>query len=51
MTLEDIRDTQDDFVRCATAVRAAGGDGVEIHAGNGYLFDQFHHSNSEYCNE
>ncbi|WVR08415.1 hypothetical protein IAU60_005470 [Kwoniella sp. DSM 27419] len=45
MTVEEIQATQDDFVKAALASREAGFDGLEIHAGNGYLFDQFHHSN------
>lgn len=51
MTAADIERTQEDFVRSAEAAMAAGCDGVEIHAGNGYLFDQFHHTNSTslYC--
>ncbi|KAL7418602.1 hypothetical protein Q5752_007060 [Cryptotrichosporon argae] len=45
MDADDIARVQDEFVRCARAAREVGFDGVEIHAGNGYLFDQFHHSN------
>lgn len=45
MTPQDIVATQDDFVRAAVMARDAGFDGIEIHAGNGYLFDQYHHSN------
>jgi 2,4-dienoyl-CoA reductase-like NADH-dependent reductase (Old Yellow Enzyme family) len=48
MTVSDIRTTQDDFVKAAIAARQAGCDGVELHAGNGYLFDQFLHDNSEF---
>lgn len=46
MTVDDIMKTQDDFVQAAVNARNCGFDGVEVHAGNGYLFDQFHHSNS-----
>ncbi|WVQ94021.1 hypothetical protein IAU59_001099 [Kwoniella sp. CBS 9459] len=45
MTVEDIEKTQDEFVSAALKAREVGFDGIEIHAGNGYLFDQFHHSN------
>jgi 2,4-dienoyl-CoA reductase-like NADH-dependent reductase (Old Yellow Enzyme family) len=47
MTSEDISATQDDFVQAAINAISAGCDGIEIHAGNGYLFDQFHHSNGK----
>jgi N-ethylmaleimide reductase len=39
-TLE-IRGIVDDFRRAAVNAKAAGFDGVEIHAANGYLIDQF----------
>lgn len=35
MTVDDIQQTQQDFVRAAKRAIAAGCDGVEIHAGNG----------------
>ncbi|WVF66406.1 hypothetical protein IAT40_001146 [Kwoniella sp. CBS 6097] len=45
MSVEDIQQTQDEFVSAAVKARKVGFDEIEIHAGNGYLFDQFHHSN------
>lgn len=41
MTKEDIRQAQEEFVRAALNAIKAGFDGVEIHAANGYLADQF----------
>ena len=48
MSKADIEQTQDDFVQAAVNAINVGFDGIEVHAGNGYLFDQFHHSNSEF---
>jgi 2,4-dienoyl-CoA reductase-like NADH-dependent reductase (Old Yellow Enzyme family) len=41
MTTADIDFAVDGFVATADRARAAGFDGVEIHAANGYLLDQF----------
>ncbi len=41
MTLEDINQVQDAFVRAAERAQAAGFDGVEILASAGYLITQF----------
>ena len=41
MTLEDIQATIEDYRKAAENAREAGFDGVEIHAANGYLLDQF----------
>jgi len=41
MTLEEIKTTVQQFGEAAARVRAAGLDGVELHANNGYLITQF----------
>jgi N-ethylmaleimide reductase len=46
LNLSEIPRVIDDFRRAATMAMAAGFDGVEIHAANGYLVDQFLRSNS-----
>lgn len=46
MSEEDIRQTISDFVHAAIHAMEAGFDGIEIHAANGYLIDQFLRSNS-----
>jgi len=45
MTIEDIKNTVDDYAHAAKSAIAAGFDGVEIHGANGYLIDQFISSN------
>jgi len=40
-TLFEISELKSDFVHAAEAAMEAGFDGVEIHAANGYLIDQF----------
>ncbi|MBN1800090.1 MAG: alkene reductase [Candidatus Lokiarchaeota archaeon] len=41
MTLEDIKQTAQDFKNGAKNALEAGFDGVEVHSSNGYLFHQF----------
>jgi N-ethylmaleimide reductase len=41
MTIEDIKQTVLDFKNGAKNAIAAGFDGVELHAANGYLLHQF----------
>ena len=41
LTAADVAGLIDDFTQCAVNARAAGFDGIEIHAGNGYLPEQF----------
>ncbi|RJS93611.1 alkene reductase [Salinisphaera sp. Q1T1-3] len=41
LTTDEIVDLVSDFARAARTAIDAGFDGVEIHAANGYLFDQF----------
>jgi N-ethylmaleimide reductase len=46
LSLTEIRLTIEDYGRAAANAKAAGFDGVEIHAANGYLIDQFLKSKS-----
>lgn len=46
MTLADIRSTRDEYVQAARNAMEAGFDGVELHAANGYLLEQFIRPNS-----
>ncbi len=41
LTAEEIKEVQQDFVNAANRAISAGFDGVEIHAANGFLIDQF----------
>lgn len=41
LTANGIQETLEDFRRAAANAKQAGFDGVEIHAANGYLIDQF----------
>lgn len=41
LTIEEIKETVKDYVNAAKLCKEAGFDGIEIHAANGYLIDQF----------
>ncbi len=41
MTLQDIEQTENEYVQAAKNAIEAGFDGVELHGANGYLIDQF----------
>ena len=41
LNISEIRGIVEDYRKAATRAKAAGFDGVELHAGNGYLLDQF----------
>lgn len=51
LTLSDIKETLADYRAAASNAKAAGFDGVEIHAANGYLIDQFLRSGSNQRND
>ncbi|MGQ8366759.1 alkene reductase [Glaciecola sp. 1036] len=46
MTIEDIKSTIEDYRTAAANAKDAGFDGVEVHAANGYLINQFLDSRS-----
>lgn len=48
MTIEDIKQTVQDFKNGASNALKAGFDGIEIHAANGYLFHQFFNGTSNH---
>ena len=48
LTLQGIQEIVQDYRQAARNALEAGMDGVEIHAGNGYLLDQFINSNSNH---
>lgn len=48
MTLEEIKQTVEDFKNGAKNAMEAGFDGVEIHSSNGYLFHQFFNTSSNH---
>lgn len=51
MTLEDIEQAKNEFVQAAKNAIIAGFDGIEIHAANGYLLEQFLNPNSNTRND
>lgn len=48
LALGEISEVVEDYRRAARAAMDAGFDGVEVHAANGYLIDQFLRSNSNH---
>ncbi|PZD79221.1 alkene reductase [Mesonia sp. K7] len=51
MTLADIKQTIEEYKTAAVNAMAAGFDGVEIHASNGYLLHQFFVTSSNHRND
>lgn len=41
LTIEEIEETIQDYVKAAKLSKEAGFDGIEVHGANGYLLDQF----------
>jgi len=48
LSLEEIKNLHSIYRRAALNAKEAGFDGVELHAANGYLFDQFFHESSNH---
>ena len=51
MTVADIKRTVADYKKAAINAKAAGFDGIEVHAANGYLINQFLDSRSNQRND
>lgn len=51
LTLSEIRATVQEYRKAAAHAKSAGSDGVEIHAANGYLIDQFLQSGTNQRND
>jgi len=51
LTLSEIQATVQDYAKAAANAKSAGFDGVEIHAANGYLIDQFLQSGTNQHND
>jgi N-ethylmaleimide reductase len=51
LTRAEIRGIESDFALAARNAMLAGADGVELHAANGYIFEQFLHRNSNQRND
>jgi N-ethylmaleimide reductase len=51
LRIEEIPGIVDDFRRAAGNALAAGFDGIQLHAANGYLLDQFMRDNSNHRND
>jgi N-ethylmaleimide reductase len=48
MTIEEIKETVQDFVTASKLAAEAGFDGVEVHGANGYLLDEFVQSSTNH---
>ena len=53
LSLDEVRELRDDFIRAAVRAKSAGYDGVEIHGAHGYILTQFiseqyNHRDDEY---
>ena len=51
LSVDEIKNIINDYAIAARNAKRAGFDGVEIHAGNGYLLDQFMRSSSNHRND
>lgn len=51
LTVDEIQDIVSDYKTAASNAKLAGFDGIEIHAGNGYLLDEFLRTSSNKRND